>query len=109
MILYFLAIIGILPVSNPIALNGSVFGFADISPVSGLTLPLNKFICPNVCWYSSNATLCLNSLFKLFAPIFAKSESCVNEPSDPEGLSLNKILYGVYVEGKNINVLSELA
>ena len=84
-----------LPVNKPIALNGSKLGFVEISPVSGFTLEFNMFALPNVCCRSSKATLCLNSFCNCLAPKAANCESCERLPSEPLGLSLNKIFTGV--------------
>ena len=83
------------PVIKPIALNGSKLGFAETSPVSGFTLEFSKLTLPNVCCRSSNATLCLNSFCNCLAPKAANCESCERLPSEPLGLSLNKIFTGV--------------
>ena len=97
------------PVAIPKTSNGSKFGFTEIPPDCGSIDELSAFTLPTVCCSNSNATLALNSFCRFFALILAKLESCDKGPSEPVGLSCNKMLYGVYVDGKNIKVLSEFA
>ena len=87
----------------PTALNGSNFGFTEISPLSGFIEEFKAFTLPKVSDRSSAAILYLNSFFNCLAPIDANAESCDNLPSEPLGLSSNNKLTGVYVDGKNTN------